>query len=237
MPADAMAFAPGHTIDGYARELAITPAKWFSRAPRGFSHVEAATLTCAGVTAWRTLAGDGPVVAGQSVLVLGTGGVSIFALQFAKAMGAIVIATSSSDAKLERLTALGADHVINYRTDLKWGQTAFDLTGGVDHVVEVGGSGTLPQSIAAVRLGGHIGLVGVLTGRAGDIPTAMLSRKLVRLQGVQAGSRADHLEMIAAIDANGVRPVIDGVFPLERLADAFRAQECGTHFGKIAIEI
>lgn len=237
MPIDSPQGVPGDGVDGYAREFAVTPSTWFTRAPKGYTHGEAATLTCAGVTAWRVLAGDGPVIAGQTVLVLGTGGVSIFALQFAKAMGATVIATSSSDAKLERLKAMGADHVINYKATPEWGQAAFNLTGGVDHVVEIGGPGTLPQSIAAMKLGGHIGLVGVLTGRAGEIPTAMMTRKLIRLQGTQCGSRTDQIDMIAAIDALGIRPVIDSTYSLESLGDAFRYQASGAHFGKIVIEI
>ncbi|KKC24173.1 zinc-dependent alcohol dehydrogenase family protein [Sphingomonas sp. SRS2] len=237
MPSDAMRGAPGDTIDGYARQFAVAPATWFSRAPEGYSHAEAATLTCAGLTAWRALVPDGPVIAGQTVLVQGTGGVSLFALQFAKAMGAIVIATSSSDAKLERLKALGADHLINYKTLPEWGEAAFNLTGGVDHVVEVGGSGTLPQSIAATGYGGHISLVGVLTGRGGEIPSGMITRKRLRVQGVQVGSRKDHFNMIAAINATGIRPVIDRSLPLEELAPALSLQESGVHFGKITIDI
>ena len=237
MPIDSPQGVPGDGVDGYARELAVTPSGWFTRAPKGYTHAEAATLTCAGVTAWRVLVGDGPVIAGQTVLVLGTGGVSIFALQFAKAMGAIVVATSSSDEKLERLKAMGADHLINYKENSEWGQAAFDLTGGVDHVVDIGGPGTLPQSIAAMKLGGHIGLVGVLTGRAGEIPTAMMTRKLIRLQGAQCGSRTDQLDMIAAIDTLGIRPVIDRSYPLANLGEAFRYQNSGAHFGKIVIDI
>jgi NADPH:quinone reductase-like Zn-dependent oxidoreductase len=228
---------PGDGIDGYARQAVIAPAEWFTRAPRGFSHAEAATLTCAGVTAWRALATDGPTIAGQTILVQGSGGVSIFALQFAKAMGATVIATSSSDEKLERLTALGADHVINYKTVPDWGEVAFRLTGGVDHVVEVGGPGTLPQSIEAIGINGHIALIGVLTGLAGEIPTGKLMGKQGRLQGVTVGSRHDQIDMVAAIDANGIRPVLDRSFALEELAAAFRHQESATHFGKIVVAI
>ncbi|MEH3046290.1 zinc-dependent alcohol dehydrogenase family protein [Sphingomonas adhaesiva] len=228
---------PGDGIDGYAREVVVTPADWFTRAPRGYSHAEAATITCAGVTAWRALVPDGPTIAGQTVLVQGSGGVSVFALQYAKAMGARVIATSSSDAKLERLTDLGADHVINYRTTPDWGRVAYQICGGVDHVVEIGGPGTLPQSIDAIGIGGHIALIGVLTGVSGEIPTAKLMGKQGRLQGVSVGSRRDQIDLIAAIDANGLRPVIDRSFALEQLADAFRHQESGAHFGKICIDI
>lgn len=228
---------PGDGIDGYAREQVTTPAEWFTHAPRGYSHEEAATITCAGVTAWHALVPDGPTIAGQTVLVQGSGGVSVFALQFAKAMGATVIATSSSDDKLERLKALGADHVINYRTTPEWGRAAYKLCGGVDRVVEVGGPGTLPQSIDAIGIGGHIALIGVLTGVAGEVPTAKLMSKQGRLQGVIVGSRRDQQDLVKAIDANGLRPVIDRTFALDALADAFRHQASGAHFGKICVSI
>ncbi len=152
------ATTPGDGVDGYAREQVVRPANWFTHQPKGYSHAESATLTTAGLTAWRSLVVDGGLKAGDSVLVLGTGGVSIFALQFAKLMGARVIATSSSDAKLERLRELGAEHTINYRDTPEWGKRVLELTHGegVDHVVEVGGPGTLPQSIDAVKIGGLI---------------------------------------------------------------------------------
>lgn len=230
---------PGDGVDGYAREQVVRPASWFTRAPQGYSHAEAATLTTAGLTAWRALVVDGALKAGDTVLVLGTGGVSVFALQFAKAMGATVIATSSSDAKIERLRDLGADHTINYRNDPAWGTRVRELTGGrgVDHVVEVGGPGTLPQSIEAVRIGGHIALIGVLTGRAGEVPTGALMAKQANLKGLIVGSRRHQLEMIRAIEATGLRPVIDRWFPLEEIADAFRYEESRRHFGKICLEL
>jgi NADPH:quinone reductase-like Zn-dependent oxidoreductase len=230
---------PGDGADGYACELALVAATALTRVPRGYNHAEAATLTCAGLTAWRALVVEGGLKAGDVVLVQGTGGVSMFALQFAKAMGAIVIATSSSDEKLSRLKSLGADHVINYRSEPKWGGAARAWTGGrgVDHVVEIGGPGTLPQSMAAARTGGHISLIGVLTGMQGDVPTALLMAKQLRVIGITVGTRRQHLDMIAAIEATGIRPVIDRSFPLESLADAFRYQESGRHFGKIVIDI
>jgi NADPH:quinone reductase-like Zn-dependent oxidoreductase len=229
---------PGDGVDGYAREAVVRPVAWFTHAPRGWSHVEAATLTTAGLTAWRALVEDGRLKAGDSVLVLGTGGVSIFALQIARAMGATVIATSSSDEKLERVRHMGAAHTVNYRTHADWGQRVFDLTGGrgVDHVVEVGGPGTLPQSITAVRTGGHIHLIGVLTGAGGDVPTAHLMAKQARLQGLIVGSRRQQNDMVRALEATGIKPVIDRTFPLEGLADAFRHEESGAHFGKIGVE-
>lgn len=229
---------PGDGVDGYARELVVRPASWFTRAPKGYSHAESATLTTAGLTAWRALVADGNIKAGDIVLVLGTGGVSIFALQFARAMGATVIATSSSDAKLQRARALGAAHTINYKAEPEWGQKVTDLTGGrgVDHVIEVGGPGTLAQSIGAVRIGGHISLIGVLTGISGEVPTAMMMGKQARLQGLIVGSRAHQLDMVRGLEATGMKPVIDRSFPLEGLADAFRHEESGAHFGKIVLE-
>lgn len=229
---------PGDGVDGYAREVVVRPATWFTRAPKGWSHAEAATLTTAGVTAWRALVADGGLAPGHSVLVLGTGGVSIFALQIAKAMGATVIATSSSDEKLERVRALGADHTINYRATPEWGEAVRALTGGrgVDHVVEVGGPATLPQSIAAARVGGHIALIGVLTGRSGETPTALLMARQVRLMGLIVGSRRHQTDMVGAMEATGLKPVIDRIFPLARLGDAFRYEESGAHLGKICVD-
>jgi NADPH:quinone reductase-like Zn-dependent oxidoreductase len=241
LPFDAVASShgtPGDGIDGYAAEYAVRPATAFTRAPRGWSHAEAATITTAGLTAWRALVVDGPLKAGDSVLVLGTGGVSIAALQIAKAMGASVIATTGSDDKFERLRDLGADHIINYRQTPDWGQQVSALTGGrgVDHVVEVGGPGTLAQSIRAVRVGGHIALIGVLTGFNGAVPTAELMAKHARLQGLIVGSRRQQQEYVAALEQTGIRPIIHASLPLEKMADAFRLQERGDHFGKLVIE-
>lgn len=229
---------PGDGVDGYACEFAVRPATWFTRAPAGYSHAEAATLTTAGATTWRALVHDGALKAGDTVLILGTGGVSVFALQIARSMGATVIATTSSDAKAARLQHLGAAHTINYRALPDWGHIVMDKTGGrgVDHVVEVGGAGTLPQSIAAVRVGGHISLIGAMTGRSGVIPLASLLVKQVRLQGLTVASRADQITMVRGFEATGVRPVIDRSFPLEQLAEAFAYQTSGAHFGKIVVE-
>jgi NADPH:quinone reductase-like Zn-dependent oxidoreductase len=230
---------PGDGVDGYARELVVRPAHWFTRAPKGFSHAEAATLTTAGLTAWRALVGDGQLKAGDTVLVLGTGGVSIFALQIARAMGAVVAATSSSDEKLERARDLGAAFTVNYKTHADWGQRVLDWTGGrgVDHVVEVGGPATLPQSITALRVGGHIALIGVLTGMEGPIPTAALMGKQARLQGLIVGSRRQQMDLVRAMEVTGIRPVIDRAFPMADIADAFRLQGGGGHFGKIVLDI
>jgi NADPH:quinone reductase-like Zn-dependent oxidoreductase len=229
---------PGDGLDGYAREVVVTPASWFTQAPKGFSHAEAATLTTAGLTAWRGLVVEGQLKAGDTVLVMGTGGVAVFALQFAKLMGATVIATSSSDQKLERLKALGAAHTINYKKDPEWGATVRRLTGGVgvDLVVETGGPGTLPQSIIAVRTGGRIALIGTLTRQQGDIPLTLMMIKQARLQGLVVGSRRHQQEMVRGIEAIGLKPLIDRTFGLEALAEAFRHEESGQHFGKICLE-
>ncbi|GAB0116049.1 zinc-dependent alcohol dehydrogenase family protein [Acidisoma sp. 7E03] len=183
------------------------------------------------------MVGDGKLKAGDTVLVLGTGGVSIAALQIGRMMGARVILTSSSDEKLERARALGADATINYRSTPDWAEAVKDMTAGegVDHVIEVGGPGTLAQSIAAVKVGGHISLIGVLTGIEGQVPTAQLMAKQARLQGLIVGSRRQQTDYVAALEQAGIRPVIDQTFPLEGIADAFRAQEGAGHFGKIAL--
>ena len=239
LQAEVRTHVPGDSTDGFAREIVTASTHAFTRAPAGYSDAEAATLTCAGLTAWRALVVNGGIKSGDIVLVQGTGGVSIFALQFAKAAGATVIATSSSDEKIERLRALGADHLINYKSHPKWGEVARGLTGGrgVDHVVEIGGSGTMPQSIAATRVGGHIALIGVLAGVAGDIPTARVMQQNQRIIGLTVGARRHQQDMIRAIEANGISPVLDSNFPLEEIAAAFRHQESGKHFGKITLGI
>ena len=230
---------PGDGIDGFAREEVTLPAGAFTHAPKGYSHAESATLTTAGLTAWRTLMSDDALKPGDTVLVQGTGGVSIFALQFAKMAGATVIATSSSETKLERLKSLGADHVINYKENPKWGETARQLTDGrgVDHIIEVGGPLTLEQSMIAARIDGHISVIGILTGLEGSLSVLSLIVRQLRMQGVLVGNRRQQVEMIRAIEANGMKPVIDSHFPLEGIVDAFRLQESNRHFGKICLEI
>lgn len=232
--------SPGGPADGFACEVVTRPATHFTRAPQGLTFAEAATLTCAGVTAWRAVVTNGQVKPGQSVLVQGTGGVSLFALQFAKAAGATVIATSSSPEKLERLTALGADHVINHRAVEKWGEAVLALTDGlgVDHIVEVGGPNTMAQSLVAARTGGHVAIIGAVAGFNVDtIPFAIVQAKRLRLQGVTVGSRRDQIDMVRAIEANGIRPVVDCSFPLEELAAAFRHLQAGEHVGKVCLDI
>lgn len=228
---------PGDGIDGYAREYVTLPASYFTRAPQGWSHIEAATITTAGMTAWRALVVEGQLKAGDTVLLLGTGGVSIYALQIAKAMGARVAITSSSDEKLEKARAMGADFTVNYKTDEQWGKTVAQWSGGgVDHIVEVGGPATLGQSIKAARVGGSIVLIGVLTGIGGEIPTAMLMRKQIKLTGVIVGSHKEQLDFVRALENMAFSPVIDKSFALDELADAFRYEESGQHFGKIAVD-
>lgn len=229
---------PGDNADGFAAEYVAMPATAFTRIPKGWTMAQAATLPCAALTAWRALMVEARIRPGDIVLTQGTGGVSIFALQLAKAAGATVVATSSSPEKLARLKALGADHLINYKEDASWGQTAMAMTGGrgVDAVVEIGGPGTMGQSIQACRIGGHISLIGVLTGVSGDIPTALAMSKNVMIQGITVGSRQDQEDMIDAIEANGLLPVIDSTFPLDQIAAAFAHQISQKHFGKICLE-
>jgi len=236
---EGFATVPGDGIDGYARELVTATVESFTLAPIGWSHLASSTLTTAALTAWRALMSDDHLKPGDTVLVQGTGGVSIFALQFAKLAGATVIATSSSEAKLEKLKALGADHVINYKTTPQWGTLARDISGGqgVDHVVEVGGPATLEQSMLAARVGGHVSVIGILTGLAGDFPLVTALIKQLRLQGVLVGNRAQQQAMVKAIDANGMQPVVDKVFALEEIVQAFQYQETNQHFGKICLQI
>ena len=233
------ASVPGDGADGYGAELVAMPETAFTRMPEGYSYTEAATLPCAALTAWRGMFVENTVKPGDWVLTQGTGGVSIFALQFAKAAGARVIATSSSDEKLERLKALGADHLINYKTTPEWGKAAMELTGGrgVDEVVEIGGPGTMAQSIAACRVGGHISLIGVLTGVSGEVPTAAFFSKNLTMSGITVGSAAHQEDMIAALEASSIKPVLDKDFPLDQIASAFAHQASQQHFGKITLSI
>jgi NADPH:quinone reductase-like Zn-dependent oxidoreductase len=223
-------------LTGVAREYAIFNEDAIVAAPETLSFDEAATLPCAALTAWHALAVSGNVQPGETVLTLGTGGVSVFAVQFAKAMGARVIATSSSDKKLDRIRELGADETINYKTTSDWDKTVLELTDGrgVDHVVEVGGSGTLSRSIKSVRTGGHIALIGALdmTGEFNPIPIFM---KGIRVQGIFVGSREMFEDMNAFVSKHDIRPVIDRTFGFDELPDALHYMENGSHFGKIVI--
>ncbi|MBB4613763.1 zinc-dependent alcohol dehydrogenase family protein [Novosphingobium taihuense] len=223
---------------GMLQDYVVLPERGVVRLAETLDVVEAACLPCAGVTAWNALMeGPRPLRAGDTVLVLGTGGVSLIALQIAKAAGATVIATSSSDEKLERVRAMGADHVINYRTTPEWGAEAARIAGGgVDKVVEVGGAGTLKQSIAAVGFAGEIALIGVLT-REGDTNPHGLMFKGASIRGIFVGSKAMAQRLNAFIDAHGIKPVVDRAFALENALDAYAYQSSAGLFGKVAITL
>lgn len=238
-PDDAKAnSALGGAVDGMMAEKVCLKADGLVHYPSHLSFEEAATLPCAAVTAWHALFRSGGLKPGESVLLQGTGGVSIFALQFAKMAGARVIATSSSDAKMKRLEAMGADVVINYRTTPDWDKPVRQVTDGlgVDHVVEVGGAGTLPLTSKSVRRGGHIALIGVLAGR-GEFDPRLMMLKAARLQGIFVGSREIFSEMNRAISLASLQPVIDKVFGFEELPGALDHLASGAHFGKIAIRV
>jgi NADPH:quinone reductase-like Zn-dependent oxidoreductase len=219
------------------QEVMILNAEGVTRIPPHLSFVEAAALPCAGLTAWRALFEEAQLRPGETVLVQGTGGVSIFALQFAKLAGATVIVTSSSDEKLERAKALGADHAINYRAVPEWGKAAADWAGGgVDHVVEVGGKDTFRQSIEAALVGGTILVIGVLSGFAQEIAIPSIFSKNLHVIGLSVGSRRMFEGMASAITRSGIKPVIDRTFVLGDVPEALRLMERGGHFGKIVIE-
>ena len=236
---DKLATALGGPIDGMLSQYRVLPARGLIAAPEHLSDVEAACLPCAALTAWSALRRYGNIGPGDRVLTQGTGGVSIFAVQFAKLAGAVVIATSSSDDKLERLRDLGADHVINYRRDENWGKTALALTGGrgVDHVVEVGGAGTLKNSIRAVRPSGMLSMIGVLSGAKHALNLPLIVMQDIRLQGVTVGSRESAEAMTAAMTDHGLHPVVDRVFPLEQTRQAYDYLASGRHFGKVCITL
>jgi NADPH:quinone reductase-like Zn-dependent oxidoreductase len=225
--------------DGMLADHVVLPERGVVRIAASLSFEEAATLPCAGVTAWHALMeGPRPVRAGDSVLVLGTGGVALLALQIARAAGAQVIVTSSSDAKLARASGLGAAHGINYRTVPEWGEKAASLAGqhGISHVVEVGGTGTIGQSMQAVGFNGEVSLIGVMT--SGDTPAPYpLMGKAASIRGIFVGSGAMAERLNAAIDANGIKPVVDRIFALEQTIDAYRYQASAALFGKVVIRL
>ena len=232
----AMASAMGGAIDGMLTELAVLEEDGVVKLPAGLSFEESATLPCAGLTAWHALVEIGNIKAGDIVQTQGSGGVSIFALQFARMFGARVIATSSSAAKAERLKKMGAEAVIDYRATPDWDKETMKLTGGrgADITVEVGGAGTLPRSFLATRLGGRIVVIGLLSGMAEVDPMPILRRNL-RVQGLYVGNRQMFEAMNRAIEAAGLKPVIDTVFPFAQARDAYRHLKSQTHFGKIVI--
>ncbi|MGH8012693.1 MAG: zinc-dependent alcohol dehydrogenase family protein [Candidatus Binataceae bacterium] len=230
--------ALGGGIDGMLAEYVVLRESGLVRIPDYLTYEEAASLPCAAVTSWNALVVEGHIKPGDYVLVMGTGGVSIFALQFARMYGARVIATSSSEAKLKRLKEMSATEVINYKSTPDWDKRVLELTGGlgVDHIVEIGGAGTLPRSINAVKTGGVVSLIGILAG-AGQIDPMPLLFKNARLQGIMVGSRDMFAAMNRAMEVNNVHPVIDRTFPFKQAPEAYRYLESGAHFGKVCIAL
>lgn len=228
----------GDNEDGYATEAIAIKDSAITRIPNNLSFSEAATLPCAGLTAWRALVDEGNLKKDETVLVQGTGGVSVFALQLAKCIGSKVIATSSSKEKLSKLKDLGADELINYKENPEWGKEVLKLTNneGVDHVIEVGGGGTFGESVRAAKLGGHIALIGVLSGPAvSEIILPRIFLKQVRLSGIAMANQQSQIAMIEFIEKHDIKPVISDTFDLANLSDAFQHQIDNKHFGKISI--
>lgn len=231
--------ALGGALPGVFAEASVLSQDGVIRFPQHLTFEEAATLPCAALTAWHALVTEGRLRPGDTVLTQGTGGVSIFALQFARLAGAQVIVTSGSDQKLERARALGAAHGVNYKTTPQWDDRVRELTGGrgADHVIEVGGVGTFSQSVRAVRAGGRVSLIGVLTGGTGPVNLFPVLMKNVRVQGVFVGSRNMFEDMNRAVTPSGLRPVVDRVFPFDDAAAAFRYLDSGAHFGKVCVRV
>ena len=235
--ADTHASALGGGLDGMLTQYVVLEQDGVVALPAHLSFEEAATLPCAAVTAWHALAEHARIVAGQTVLVQGTGGVSIFALQLARLMGAQVIVTSSSEQKLARAKALGAAHGVNYKATPEWDKAVVELTGGgVDHVVEVGGPGTLARSLRAIRVGGKITMIGVLSGAAEINPMLIFSRR-ANVQGISVGSTQMFEAMNRAIAASGLKPIIDKVFTFGETPAAYRHLQSAQHFGKVVIRV
>lgn len=228
--------ALGGAIDGVLADQIVFGETGLIAVPSHLSFEEAATLPCAGVTAWNALFENGAIRAGETVLVQGSGGVSVFALQFAKAAGARVIATSSHLEKMEKLRSLGADWVLNYKETPEWGK-AIAKAGGVDHVVEVGGAETLEQSLIAVRGGGKVSVIGILSGVSASLNIAPILHKHLRIQGIYVGSHSMFESMNRALTQNQMRPVIDSVYEGAQIQEALRFMESAAHFGKIVIRL
>ncbi len=227
----------GDSVDGCATEISITDPANLSRIPNNYSYTEAATLPCAALTAWRALVEVCNIKAGDSVLIEGSGGVSIFAVQLAKALGATVYATSSSEEKMERLKQLGADHVVNYRSDPLWGETIHHLSGGIDHVLDVGGGTTLEQSISAAKVNGNLVPIGILGGLEANINLTQWMLKQLRIRPIAVGSREMQNRMVDFLETADFKPIIDCCFELPQLAEAFHYQLSGQHLGKICINL
>lgn len=234
---DAYKGAHGGPVDGTAQEMMLIPANAVVHAPKHMTAKEAATLPCAAITAWNALAEQGDVKPGDKILLQGTGGVSLFALQFAKAMGAEVFLISSSDEKLERAKAMGADHLLNYRAEPDWHKSILKMTDGkgVDHVIEVGGSGTLEKSTAVVRYSGTVSMIGVLSGASGEFGLGRVVTRNLRLQGVTCGSKEMFENMVRAMELHQIHPAVDAAadFQLKDLPKALKSLPDGKHFGKI----
>lgn len=227
----------GGPLDGTLAEKQTFDEEGLVSVPEHLTDEEAATLTCAGVTAWNALTTGDSLEPGETVLLLGTGGVSMFSLQFAKTMGARVIMTSSSDEKLEEVRKMGADETINYESTPDWDDAVMDLTDGegADRVVEVGGAGTLQKSLDAAALGGHVSIIGVLSGVSGDLAVTSALMKGLTMKGILVGSRRDFEDMNRALDQNELRPYVDRVFPFDEAVEACRYQEAGKHMGKVVV--
>jgi NADPH:quinone reductase-like Zn-dependent oxidoreductase len=234
----AMQSALGGARQGVLAEEVVLAERGVVAIPGHLDFAEAATLPCAALTAWHALTRPRPVVAGETVLLLGTGGVSVFAQQFCRLMGARTIVTSSSDDKLARMRGLGAEGTVNYRADPDWEQAVVGMTGGgVDRVIEVGGPGTLQKSIAATRVGGTVALIGILTGAAGQVVPTDIMRKSLTVRGIYVGPRRMFDEMNRAVAAHGLRPVIDRRFAFDDAREAYRTMRSARHFGKLVIEV
>ena len=231
--------ALGGAADGMAAEYVLLDQAGLVRSPDYLSFTEAAALPCAAVTAWNALHSSGLVTGGSTVLIQGTGGDNIFALQLAKSMGARVLGTSSSDAKLARARALGLDEGVNYKTTPDWAEWAQAHTGGagVDLVVEVGGAGTFTQSLKAARVGGAIAQIGVLTGGSEPVAVPLILRRHLRIQGIFVGSRADFLALNRALEVSRIQPIVDHEFAFDQLPEAFRTMESASHFGKLVVRV
>lgn len=239
MPSTIQTDSYGAESDGWLCELKAVSQEAVVRLPDALSYEEACTLPCAGLTAWTALSGPMPIRAGHTVLVQGSGGVSIFALQLARAVGATVIATTSSAAKAETLRALGAAHVVNYAEDAEWGRSVRALTGGrgVDRVVEVGGPGTVGQSLRAVAVGGEIASIGFLSTDNPGIDFFQLKMSGASFRNITVGDRAALLELTRAVAASGLKPVIDRAFAFDDARAAFAHLESGSHLGKVVIRV
>ncbi len=237
--AASLATARGGNAGGMLSEVVVTDADGLVSIPAHLTYEEAATLPCAGVTAWVGLFKRGRLQAGDFVLLEGTGGVSVFGLQFAAAAGAKPIITSSSDAKLARARELGAFGTVNYRSTPEWQRTVRELTGGtgVDQVLEVGGQDTLPRAIEALAYGGHIAIIGGLSGFASDVPVSALMGLNATASGIYVGSRADFEALNAFLTEHKIKPIVDKVFELEEAPAAFAAMDSGDFFGKVVIRL